>query len=291
LVIADQARMRRDLTILDAADELVVELRLLVARRQDLVADRTRAVNRLHDQLVAICPALDRALDLTTQGPLILLTGFQTPAAIREIGVDALTSWLRARKVRNAAALAAKAVTAAGTQHIALPAERMAALLAAQLAEGVMTLNEQLKNIEQLIEDRFRRHRSAKVVLSMPGMGIVLGAEFIAATADMSRFESADQLASLAGVTPVPRDSGRVSGNLHRPSRYSRPLQRVFYTSALISIGSCPESRQFYDRKRGEGKRHTQAVLALARRRVNVLWALLRDNRPYQLTPPTTAAA
>lgn len=55
-VIAEQARMRRDLTVLGADDELIVELRLLVARRQDLRADRTRAVNRLHDRLVAVCP-------------------------------------------------------------------------------------------------------------------------------------------------------------------------------------------------------------------------------------------
>ncbi|MFF8022328.1 IS110 family transposase, partial [Streptomyces sp. NPDC007896] len=51
------------------------------------------------------------------------------------------------------------------------------------------------------------------------------------------------------------------------------------------------ESRRFYDRKRAEGKRHTQAVLALARRRVNVLCALLRDGRCYELTPPTVLAA
>jgi transposase len=81
LIIADQARMRRDLTVLDGDDDLVIELRMLVARRKDLAADRTRAVNRLHDQLLAICPALQRALDLTTKGPLTLLTGFQTPAA------------------------------------------------------------------------------------------------------------------------------------------------------------------------------------------------------------------
>lgn len=68
-------------------------------------------------------------------------------------------------------------------------------------------------------------------------------------------------------------------------------MQRVFYTSALISIRCCPESRAFYDRKRAEGKRHTQAVLALARRRVNVLWALLRDGRCYALTPPESQAA
>lgn len=52
-----------------------------------------------------------------------------------------------------------------------------------------------------------------------------------------------------------------------------------------------PNSRKFYDRKRAEGKRHTQAVLALARRRVNVLWALIRDRRSYQVAPPVTVAA
>lgn len=291
LIIADQARMRRDLTVLDGDDEVVVELRMLVARRKDLAADRTRAVNRLHDQLLAICPALQRALDLTTKGPLTPLTGFQTPAALRAIGVDGLTAWLKERKVRNAAALAAKTVAAAQSQHTTLPAERTAALLAAQLAQGVITLNKQLNDLDKLIEDRFRRHPSAEVIVSMPGIGVLLGAEFIAATGKMSRFTSADQLASLAGVTPQPRDSGRISGNLHRPQRYSRPLQRVFYTSALLSIQSCPDSRRFYDRKRAEGKHHTQAVLALARRRVNVLWALLRDNRTYQHTPPLTLAA
>lgn len=286
-IIADQARMRRDLTVLDGDDDLVVELRMLVARRKDLAADRTRAVNRLHDQLLAICPALQRTLDLTSKGPLTLLTGFQTPAELRKIGVEDLTTWLKDRKVRNAAVLAAKAVAAARSQHTTLPAERTAALLAAQLAQGVITLNEQLAELDKLIEDRFRRHPSADVIVSMPGIGVLLGAEFIAATGTISRFTNPDQLASLAGVTPQPRDSGRVSGNLHRPQRYSRPLQRVFYTSALISIQSCPQSRRFYDRKRAEGKRHIQAVLALARRRVNVLWALLRDNRTYQPTPPS----
>jgi transposase len=107
----------------------------------------------------------------------------------------------------------------------------------------------------------------------------------------MTAFDSPDRLAGFAGVAPAPRDSGKISGNLHRPRRYSRRLQRVFYTSALISIRCCEESRRFYDRKRAEGKRHTQAVLALARRRVNVLWALLRDGRCYEPIPPVTNAA
>ena len=291
-IIADQARMRRDLTVVRADAELIVELRMLVAQRQDLVGDRTRAVNRLHERLLAISPALERVLDLGNRGPLVLLTGFQTPAALREAGVDAVTAWLRDRRVRGAAALASAAVHAARTQGTSLPGERLAAQLVAGLAEGVMALDEQIKQLDQLIEERFRRHPSAEVITSMPGIGTLLGAEFLAATGgDLDAFGSADHLASLAGVAPVPRDSGRVSGNLHRPHRYHRGLQRVFYISALISIRCNPESRRFYDRKRAEGKRHTQAVLALARRRVNVLWALLRDGRCYQPEPPQARAA
>jgi transposase len=291
-IIADQARMRRDLTVLRVDDELVVELRMLVARRQDLVSDRTRAVNRLHDRLLAISPALERVLDLGNRGPLVLLTGFQTPAALRQAGVVGVTAWLKERKVRGSAALAAAAVRSAETQSMSLPGEQLAAHLVAGLAEGVIALDEQIKEIDQLIEDRFRRHPSADVIASMPGIGVLLGAEFLAATGgDMGAFGSADRLASLAGVAPVPRDSGRVSGNLHRPRRYHRGLQRVFYTSALISIRCNPESRRFYDRKRAEGKRHIQAVLALARRRVNVLWVLLREGRCYELESPRAIAA
>jgi hypothetical protein len=63
------------------------------------------------------------------------------------------------------------------------------------------------------------------------------------------------------------------------------------HASGLFRIRKCEESRRFYDRKRAEGKRHTQAVLALARPCVNVLWALLRDGRCYELTPPAALAA
>lgn len=125
----------------------------------------------------------------------------------------------------------------------------------------------------------------------MPGIGSLLGAEFLAAVgSDMGSFATPDRLAAFAGMAPAPHDSGKSHGNLHRPQQYHRGLQRVFYTSALISIRSDPNSRRFYDRKRAEGKRHVQAVLALARRRVNVFWALIRDKRCYEVIPPVTHA-
>ncbi|MGW0628853.1 IS110 family transposase [Streptomyces sp. NPDC002758] len=282
-VIADQARMRRDLTVLRPDDEHVVELRVLTNRRADLIADRTRRINRLRGQLTSIFPALERALELGNLGPLVLLSGYQTPAALRRTGRKRLKTWLRNRKVRGAEALAAAALDAAERQHTAVPGEKITAQVVQILAREVMGLSEEIAEIDKLIEARFRDHDLAEVIASMPGIGPLLGAEFLAATAgDLSRYGSPDRLASLAGVAPVPRDSGRVSGNLHRPRRYDRGLQRVFYTSALISIRTCDASRRFYERKRAEGKRHAQAVLALARRRVNVLWALIRDGRCYQ---------
>jgi hypothetical protein len=57
------------------------------------------------------------------------------------------------------------------------------------------------------------------VILSLPGVGPLFGAEFLAATGgDMNWFETPDQLAGIAGLAPAPRDSGRVSGNHHRPN-------------------------------------------------------------------------
>ena len=100
------------------------------------------------------------------------------------------------------------------------------------------------------IDDRFSEHRLAPVITSMVGIGDLLGAEFLAAAGDVrTRFESADHLAGYAGLAPIPRDSHTRSGNLHRPRRYNRQLQRVFYTSA-ISIQHSIASRAFYDRKR-----------------------------------------
>ena len=79
-VIADQARMRRDLQPLRPGDDIAVELRILTSRRTDLVTDRTRAINRLRAQLLEYFPALERAFDYSaSKAALILLTGYQTP--------------------------------------------------------------------------------------------------------------------------------------------------------------------------------------------------------------------
>jgi len=292
-VIADQARMRRDLQPLRVGDDIAVELRILTSRRTDLVADRTRAINRLRAQLLEYFPALERAFDYSkSRAALILLTGYQTPDGLRRAGAARLAAWLRKRKARNADVVAATAMEAANAQHTTVAGEQLAAAMVARLAKEVMDLDTEISDTDAMIQDRFRRHRHAEIILSLPGFGVILGAEFLAATGgDMSLFASVDRLAGVAGLAPVPRDSGRISGNLRRPRRYDRRLLRACYLAAQIAIRTDPASRTYYDRKRAEGKTHTQAVIALARRRLNVLWAMLRDHKPYQPTAPTAAAA
>ena len=290
-VIADQARMRRDLQPLRPGDEIAVDLRILTARRGDLVADRTRAINRLRAALLEYFPALERAFDYAnSKAALILLTGYQTPDGLRRAGADRVEVWLRKRKARNASAVATTAIAAANAQQTAVPGQQLAAAMVARLAKEVMTLDTEIAATEAMIEDRFHRHRHAEIILSMPGFGVTLGAEFLAATGgDMDAFDSVDRLAGVSGLAPVPRDSGRIHGNFKRPRRYDRRLLRACYLSAQSAIRTDPASRVYYDRKRAEGKTHTQAIIALARRRLNVLWAMLRDHTAYQ--PATTTAA
>ncbi|GAA2127634.1 IS110 family transposase [Kitasatospora saccharophila] len=295
-VIADTARMRRDLQPLQETAEIAVDLRILTARRMDLSADRTRAINRLRAQMLEYFPALERAFDYSTsKSALVLLTGYQTPAALRRIGRARLATWLKNHGVRTAPAAkntADAALTAAEAQFTAVPGEKTCAKMVHTLAREVMSLDQEIAELEALIEGRFREHPDAEVITSMPGIGDMLGAEFIAATGgDMTAFGTPDRLAGVAGLAPVPRDSGKISGNLRRPRRYSRRLLRMFYLSAQVASICCPVSKAFYQRKRTEGKTHKQAVLALARRRLNVLWALIRDHRTFQAVTPSPAAA
>ncbi|GHD79791.1 hypothetical protein GCM10010317_100920 [Streptomyces mirabilis] len=181
-VIADQVRIRRDLHLLRTGGETVTDLKILTGRRMDLVADRTRTVNRLRAQLTGIFPGLERALDLTNTGPLTLLTGYRIPAALRRIGAKRLETWLRNRKVRSADQLAETAIQAADRQHTSLPGEKLTAQLVHTLAKEVMALNQQVAELDKLIEARFRGHHAFDVITSMPGLGVILGAEFLAAT-------------------------------------------------------------------------------------------------------------
>ena len=282
-VIADQARMRPDLGELEPGEEEISELQLLLARRRDLITDQSRTITRLREALLSLFPALERALDLNSKGPLILLTHYQTPVQLRRAGHKRIAAYLRNRGVKGSANVAHKALNAAGSQSVTLPAQDVASRIVAELAAEVLFLNkERIESIDEELEKRFFARPEARILTSLPGMGPILGAEFLVAVGSISAFESADRLAAYAGLVPAARDSGKRVGNRRRMRGGNKTLKRVFYQSAFSSLRGSAESRAFYDRKRAEGKRHTQALIALARRRVNVVWAMLRDGTTFE---------
>ncbi|MBF6276379.1 MULTISPECIES: IS110 family transposase [Nocardia] len=283
-IIANHTRTRTDLRPLQSADEIAVQVRLLSARRRQLVADKTKALNRLQGTLLEYSPALGAAFDYAhSQGALLLLTMYPTPEAIRAAGPAEIERDLRRAGARRSAQLAARATEAAADQSIRLPGEQLAAAIAVELAQTTLNLFAAVATIEKSIRAAFLKHRHAEILLSMPGLGQTLGAELLAATGgNMQMYVTANRFASVCGLAPVARDSGRITQNHRRPKRFDRRLLRVCYLSAYRAIRDDDRARKYYDRKRSEGKTHIQAILALARRRSDVLWAMLRDNQLYQ---------
>lgn len=287
-LIAELARMRRDLAALEPGDELLAELKLLVGHRRDLVLDQARAVVRLRDALLALFPGLERLLDLRTRGPLVLVSRYQTPAAVRRAGRKRIEAYLKRHGVRNASKLAEKALRAAQAQRTATPAEQVAAEIVRELAERALALKVRTAELDGELERRVLAHPLAEILLSLPGMGPVLGAEFLTAVGDpRDAFTSAGHLAAYAGLVPAARDSGKRVGNNRRMRGGNKLLKKVLYQSAFSCLRHHETSRAFYDRKRREGKRHRQAVVALARRRIDVLWAMMRDEKRFD---PSLAA-
>lgn len=259
-VIAETARIRTDRAVVDADTDLVRSLGVLIGHRADLVADRVRMINRLRDLLASVFPALEREFDFACcKGALMLLTGYATPGALRRRGEARLARWLRQRRVCGYADLAARAVTAAQSQHTVLAGQDVTASIVAELAGTSCPSTNALKLLDQQIQDAFVQQPQAAVSESMPGFRPVLGASLLVAAGDLAAFPTA--------------------GNLHKPRHYSRPLRHALYLSAQTSMMRAGPNRNYYRKKRDQGRTHNQAVIALARRRIDVLWALLRDNR------------
>lgn len=192
--------------------------------------------------------------------------------------------------MRGSAGVAARATTAAKTQTVALPGQDLTVSIITELATAILALDDCLKALDAQIAMTLAEHPQAAVIESMPGFGPFLGASLLVGANDLRAFPSAGHLAA-AGLVPVPNDSGRRTGNLHRPLRDSRSLRHVFYLSAQTSMMRAGPNRDYYLKKRAHGASHAQAVIALARRRIDVLLALLRESRTWTASPPLLVQA
>jgi transposase len=146
------------------------------------------------------------------------------------------------------------------------------------------------KQVAIQVEEILDAHPLAKVLISMPGLGIRTSARILLEIGDITAFPTPGHLAAYAGLAPVTRQSGSSIKGEHPPKGGNKALKRAMFLSAFASL-SDPLSRAYYDRKRAEGKKHNAALICLARRRSDVIYAMLRDKQPYQPSRKTTAQA
>jgi len=131
------------------------------------------------------------------------------------------------------------------------------------------------------IEEGFLAHPFGEILASLPGLGPRTGARILAEVGDGSDFASGARLASYAGLAPVTRQSGTSLNGEGRSRRGNHRLKNAMFLAAFASLRD-PASKAFYDRKRAEGKRHNAALICLARRRCDVILAMLRNREHYQ---------
>jgi len=284
-VIADTGRTRRkQVHWLDAgSDELLERLRVLNGFDIDLAADQTRLSNRLRDALTSISPALERALGarLHQAGVRDLLAKYPTLTTLKAAGPSRISRTIKTRSPRLATKLTDTVTSALESQSVTVPAESTIGRVIAELVGELDRVYVRRDALAGEIEEVFLAHPFGELLASMPGIGPRTGSRILAEIGDGSRFASGDKLASYAGLAPVTRQSGKSINGESQSRRGNHRLKNAMFLAAFASLRS-PDSKAFYDRKRAEGKRHNAAVICLARRRCNVILAMINTQTPYR---------
>ncbi|HEV6953214.1 MAG TPA: IS110 family transposase [Promicromonospora sp.] len=283
-IIAEAARtMPHTLRRVDVGDDALAELNVLVGYDDDLAEEATRLSNRIRGLLTHIHPALERVLGpkTDTKAVLELLSRHGGPAGLRAAGKRRLTTTAIKHAPRAGAALVEDILAALDEQTVVVPgtaaAEAVLPRLASSLRDVLARRAELAKEVEKILDD----HPLAEVLISMPGIGIRTAARILLEVGDASAFPTPGHLAAYAGIAPVTHRSGISIRGEHPARSGNKKLKRAFFLAAFASLKD-PASRTYYDRKRAEGKKHNAALICLARRRCDVLYAMIRDKKPYQ---------
>jgi transposase len=290
-VIADAARtIPHTLRSLELADEITAELNMLVGFDQDLAGEANRTSNRIRGLLTQFHPSLERVLGPRLDHPAItwLLERYGSPAALRKTGRRKLAEVIRPKAPRMAARLVDDIFDALDEQTVIVPGTGTLDVIVPSLAKSLAAVHEQRRALEAQIETLLEAHPLSQVLTSMPGIGVRTAAVLLTTVGDGTSFPSAAHLASYAGLAPTTKSSGTSIHGEHAPRGGNRQLKRAMFLSAFAALHD-PASRSYYDRCRARGKTHTQALLRLARQRINVLFAMLRDGTFYEPRTPRHA--
>ncbi|MGH8596213.1 MAG: transposase, partial [Gammaproteobacteria bacterium] len=260
-----------------AATAIQRQLKYLTRRRRHQVADRAARLTRLRIDLLAVCPdllALTQAVDnrwflrlLTCRDRLTALPRLQekTIASIRGIGAKKRPRILAWQKT----ATFARDIDLADTDIVAD-------------AEAILALDAQIKVLDTRIETTAGDCPIARRLRTIPGFGATGTAELSGEIGALQRFDSEASLALYLGMAPLDNSSG-FKQRVKRTKSINRRCQAALMICVVRHMACVVESRTYYDRKRAQGKRHNQAVRALGRHLVRVIWRMLVNQSDYAI--------
>lgn len=291
-IIADAARsLPHTLRDLSQTDLTEATLGMLTGFDLDLSRQVNQVSNRIRGLFTQIHPALEEVLGprLKHDAILELLATWPTPDRIRKAGRARIDAKLKKHGARRHTAWTEEIIEALGKQTVTVTGTEAAGIVIPHLARQLTYLHAQRADVAQQIEEIVVNHPLYLVLTSMPGIGLRTASVLIAELTGKA-FTSSAALASYAGLAPTTRQSGTSIKSERVSHSGNKRLKRALFLSAFAAIRTDPVSRAYYDRKRNQGKRHNQAIIALAHRRLTVLYAMLRDGSLYD-TPQQAQAA
>jgi len=265
--------------------EAAEAIKVLARAHQSLIWTRQRQVNQLRSTLREFYPAALTCFDdLASGDALAVLAIAPTPALGRRLSVSKIASALRRggrqRRIDERAAEIQAALRAEALEAPGLVSEAMGASVRALVAV-ITELVAQTVRLEATLVEGFEQHPAAKVIRSLPGLGMILGARVLGEFGDdPNRYADAKSRKNYAGTSPITKASGKHRVVLARYARNTR-LADATYQWAFCSLSASPGAREFYDQRRAAGDTHHKALRALANRLVGILHGCLRHATLY----------
>ena len=285
---ADFADLRR----LTPDSDKVAELKQLTRDQDMLIRTQTRLVNQLTACLKAYYPvALDLFSKLQQKSTLLFLQAYPTLQTARAASLQEIQQQLKHTRHPHPAEAAASMVELLHQPQLQADVvlTRTKARLMLALVSQLLPLMEQIADYDKEISTLFLTHEDHALFASLPRAGQHLAPRLLAEIGDdRQRYQDANSLQALAGTSPVLYQSGMYS-KTHRRLGCIKPLRNALHQFAWQSTQSEAWAKDYYQRKRTEGKSHTVAIRALANVWVRIIFAMWTHREWYQTATFTQA--
>ena len=286
-VLAEVVRLDRDHHRPVAGDSATgQEIRMLARSHQSLIWSRQRQANQLRSLLREYYPAALVAFgdDLVGRDALAVLAIAPTPTTGRKLTVRRIEAVLRKAGRQRYVTSTAQRIHD-GLHADQLPVrdglEHAYGASARALVTVIATMVEQITILQGEVEAVFRCHPDAEILLSQPGLGVVLAARVIGEFGDdPDRYADSRARKNYSGMSPITKASGTKRTVLARYARNTR-LADALTQQAFVALSNSPGARAYYDQHRAKGATHHRALRALANRLVGILHGCLRHRTPY----------